>query len=67
MQKLRGTALETLSCENLARQLEEVRGPNLLPETQGNDSAVTRNANIYGHETHTNLNFMKKRTRIFGQ
>ena len=59
MQKLRGTALETLLCENLVRQLEEGRGPNLLPETLGNDSAVTRNTNIYGHETYTNLNFMK--------
>ena len=59
MQKSRGTALETLLCENLVRQLEEGRGPNLLPETLGNDSAVTRNANIYGHETHTNLKFMK--------
>ena len=59
MQKLRGTALETLSCENLVRQLEEGRGPNLLPETLGNDSAVTRNTNIYGHEMYTNLKFMK--------
>ena len=67
MQKLRGTALETLSCENLVRQLEEGRGPNLLPETLGNDSAVTRNPNIYGHETYTNLKFMKYKTRIFGQ
>ena len=46
MQKLRGTALETLSCENLVRQLEEGRDPNLLPETLGNDSAVTRSTNV---------------------
>ena len=52
MQKSRGMALETLLCENLVRQLEERRGPNLLPETLGNDSAVTRNTNLYGHETH---------------
>ena len=59
MQKLRGAALETLLCENLVRQLEEGRGQNLLSETLGNDSAVTRNANLYGHEMYTNLKFMK--------
>ena len=52
------TLMECASCENLVRQLEEGRGPNLLPETLGNDSAVTRNTNIYGHKTYTNLKFM---------
>ena len=65
MQKLSGTALETLLCESLVRQLEEGRGPNLLPQSLGNDLAVTRNTNIY--ETHTNLKFKKNRTRIFVQ
>ena len=42
--------METLLCENLVRQLEEGRGPNLLPETLGNDSAVSRNTNIYSQD-----------------
>ena len=47
VQKSRGMALETLLSENLVRQLEEGRGPNMLTKTLGNDLAVTRNIKLY--------------------